>query len=500
MALTPASTRSPLAVLALSREQAEWFDGTPENSGASPRTALRPVLGPAPGDLAQAAREVLDAVGSGRRPCVLALAAGLVEQRVLPLPDLPRKELRKIFSRKAAALLGVAPDETLYTALPLFAQVAESARAEGESSDPARAGSALERKWLLVATKRSFAVELRLALRRQGIQVERVVSARLARLCRAQEVRGETGRACIVIDVESRAIAVGLIAGDVLAHQSQLEGSFEATPTMALTLIQEVKGLDAFWRKTSRGGSVEQVVVIGLPHERGRLLAHALTTALASASVTLLPGEDTAPDSGRLASLEACRSEGPFGVDLTVRLPARHAHLVTLGACLLIVTGGAGSLLHAHLARERDALEADSRIYAVHGRDPERVSERRAAARRAVDELADEASRIEAAGATGVPFEAALRDAFDAFGERAALLSLSIGSEAEGGEVAIAGETWSHPVASWRALEELAAELEASPRFEAVEVEPPRLADRGEDEVDPTRAGFAVRARREVAR
>ena len=207
------------AVLLLSHATAEWLELRPDGAAL---VGSSPVLGSAPEDVAKAAVAAMRAAGGTERRIVLALSGQLALQRTLVLPDLARKELARVFPRKAAALLECAQQDVLYAALPI--------QRERQGAE-----AAAEQKWQLVALRRPFMLALRKALRRERIQVARVVSAPLARLCEAQRLRDDSEKACIVVDVERDGVAVSLIAGDALRMQNRIIGSFESVPTMALS-------------------------------------------------------------------------------------------------------------------------------------------------------------------------------------------------------------------------------------------------------------------------
>ncbi len=449
------------AVLFLSRDWAGWYGPGPDGRPALGRAK---VLGAAPDDLAKAAVEAIANSGGKARPCVLALGSGMVSQRLMALPDLRRGELRSVFGRKAAAMIDGEPKDVLFAALPM----------EGEA---AADGEAQERRWLILAQDRNEAIDLRLALRNRRVKVRRVVVSRLARLCRAQEVRGDPHEVCVVIDVTHQAVVTSLITADVLAQQSSIEGDYVGTPAMTMHVVQEVRGLDAFWRRTHRGGRVGQVVVIGLDPERARALGQAISSTLPDADVITLPpveeGQELAPETGSQAAMAACSSTGPFNVDLTVHVPARHSYVLTLAACLLLVTVGLGSILHARLSRTLTSIEERARFFAFEARDLDHVVARNQAAVEAVEGMNVELERLLEAGAVGIPLEECLRDGLAAFGADATVTSLTIGPDEDGGEVAIAGVTGSHPVRAMQVLDGIGRRLEESPRFELIEIEPP---------------------------
>jgi hypothetical protein len=214
---------------------------------------------------------------------------------LIELPPLPPRDRKAVLRRKAAALAGCAPEEVIFTA----SLQASAARGATEPGD----------RWLIVALRRSFASELLSSLRTRGIRIARVVSLRLAPLREA--LAGQRARnldsGCVVVAVEPQATTVSLVAGAALVSQSTLTGSIAARPKLARALLQEIRSIDSFWRKTHRGSGVTEVAWIGLAAERGEPLRAALQTALPDARVHALVTEAAA----RGSLLAACSSWQP---------------------------------------------------------------------------------------------------------------------------------------------------------------------------------------------
>jgi hypothetical protein len=232
----------------------------------------------------------------------------------------------------------------------------------------------------------------------------------------------------------------------------------------------------------SRGQAVNQVVVIGVEFERSRLFANAIAAALPQAKVKLLPEESESQDadrktpSGRAASLAACRAQGPFQLDLTVHLQARHAYVFTLAACLLLVTGGVGVVAHQSMSRRLQTILENQRVLQGQASDLEDLRERNAAADAALERAMAECERMLEAGELGVPLASALEGALLAVGPKGELTSFVADRDRYGGQVALAGLTDADPLSSMRVLAGMQGALERSPLFENVELEAPTLA------------------------
>lgn len=463
--------RRPPAVLRLSRRWAEWLDWDAEGRATLER---RPVEGERPQDLARAALEAAAAAPRGRRRCIVALAEGLLKQRAIELPPMAAAARRAVLARKAAGLLDLSEDKVLYSALELA------------DDDVARSAQGATR-WLLVAQERAFAVALRTALEAGDLRPARIVSESLAHLDAAQRLRGEVAPACIVIDVGDAEVGVGLIAERAVHHMTVLPGSLSSAPALAMTLLHELRTLEAFWRKESRGSNVEQVVLLGLDAERSEALGAAVRSVLPAATLTADPAERGAPGAGRLASIAACSVQGPFALEIGVRRPVRTGRVLAVGAALLTLLGTFAVYSQRGTADETRRLREEATFLAREAADLEFLRASTAGAREAVARLDQEVQRLERTAALGVSLEACLREVLLACGRDAAALSIRVRAPWDGraGELVVSGRTSADPLGSTRRLALVAERLQSSRRFEAVEVlVPDSLPDAREGEAE----------------
>ena len=480
-------TSGPASVLSVGTDRVEWCGEAPKGGALYGSHAVEEET---PAGVARAALSAIEAAGDRPRPCVLALGRGLVEQRLLSLPELARGEARKVLPRKAAKLLGCEPTDALYAARRMPAPRG----AQGPQ------GSA-EGAWLLAAMRRSVSSELRLELRRLKVPIRRTVSGRLARLSRAQGIIGEgseDGEAALVVDIEHDAVRVGVLAGPSLVSQSSLAGDFDETPSMALALIQEIRNLQAYWRKASRGGSVSRVVIIGLHPDRGRLLETAVENALPESEVILLPGEGEEPQVGRIESLRACRAKGAFDLDLSVQLPRRRATTAALALAVLGMTASGGVVLNRHMADQLGALQREGARVAADAGALADLQERQGHAQTTVDSLGWEVERTLAVAQLGVPMGEMIGEILEVFGPDAALLSLSVAGTSDPPDVNLSGVTHAHPMAAWSALDRIQRQLEEGRHLEGIQVDSPSFAAGTIDEPDPP-LKFSLRALVEVS-
>lgn len=475
-----------LAVLHLTHEVAEWLG---PSDGAGSAYARAPVLGQSAPDLVAAAVEARTRAGATRERCVLVLGGKLLEQRTLALPELSRADLSRVLPRKAANVLNVETSEALYAVLPLAT----------ESRDGAE-GSA-ERRWFLMALRRSLVTALAASLQRAQFDVERMVCGRLARLCAAQVVRGAAEAACIVVDVDLDAVVVSLIQGEELRMQNRIQGSFESAPTMALSLVQELKTFDAFWRKSSRGAAVEQVVVLGLDLERSKLFATAVASALPGAQVLVRPEDSdaSAPRSivHRRVALGACLTAGPFALELALPTPPRRGVVASVAGAALLVAASFGVVLQERLASEAQRLQDERLAHERRGLDLERVRDENERTQALLDDALAETERFARSRGLGAPLARALECLVREIDGPAQLRSVALQRSGADGELRFQGVCDAAPLAAVRVLKGIVAALESTPELEQVWIAPPTL--RGELLADG-RLEFEGGARWESAR
>lgn len=443
-------------ILRLSRRWAEWLDFDVDGR---PTLERRGVEGDGPHDLARAALEAAAGAPRGRRRCIVALADGLLKQRVIELPPMAAASRCSVLERKAAGLLDRNVEQVLYAAL----EMADDGRARGASASS---------RWLLVAQERAFAVQLRTALEAGDLRPLRVVSESLAHLDHAQGLRRDVGPACVVIDVGDEEVGVGLIARTAVHHMTVLAGSLSSTPALAVTMLHELRTLDAFWRKESRGGVIEQVVLLGLDADRSEALGAAMRTVLPMATLIADPAERGVSGAGRLASIAACAARGPFTLETGARRPLRTSRLLVVGTVLLALLGSIAAYSQRGSAREAGRLREQASILAREGADLEGLRASTAAAREAIARLDQEVRRLERTAALGLDFEGCLREIFLACGRDATPLSIRVRAPWDGraGELVVSGRTSADPLESTRRLARVAERLQRSPSFEAVEV------------------------------
>lgn len=436
------------------------------------------VDGEHPAEFVSAALAAIRRAGMGRRPCVLALADTHAPERRVDVPPLRRKELQQVLERKAAQLLECGLEDTLYSA-----RAASSQRGAADETGL--------QPWIVVAMRRSFVVELSNRLRRHGLRVRKIVSARYARLSAliqafaAEDAPARQGpdasdaapRAVgtVVVDVELHSITIHLTHGPNVISDSQLAGSFQESPGLAVSLLQELRGLEAHWRKISRGGQLGRAVFAGLSAVGADRIRIAVATALPGVECSFLSGERDDAARARQASLAACAGQGPFDLDLTVQLPRRPsvaAFLVLIVACLL---GSVGVVAHAELSTRLVDLEAqEAALLGATGPLPE-LQDRAQDLEQGLARLAAETARAQQVLGLGLPLEDFLVQLFEVLAADADLQALTVTRSGETHNIRISGRTHSHPLRGLEALKRIESELTELPGYEQVELQPPTL-------------------------
>lgn len=405
--LRPASGK---AVLYIGPSSVEWF----ERVGADVRQARVDVPEADPGLLSEAAEQAWRAAGGTTRSCVLAFARPHSFHALVSLPEIGKKELGGVFQRRAQALATEAGS--------VYFLARDMDRESAEGGQPARIS------WLL-AGLRGGARELRMLLRDRGFRVRSVVSAELAALEWGRQRAADVDQAVLVIVVGHAAISVALVQGAHLYYQQSIEGDLATRPALASGLVHEIKTCAAFWRKKSRGQTVGQAVVVGLPKARVELMALTLASILPGVEVRAASDDERDP-SGRHGLLEAPRASGALNPELAFWLPQRRGRVGLLAAL--------GSM--AALALALGLFEAGSdRLNALRARalefrrataDLEQLQDRTRAADELVDEIGRHLERGKEVTAHGVPLERTLAVVLAALEGRAELEELSLRAEA----------------------------------------------------------------------
>ncbi|MEW6071884.1 MAG: hypothetical protein AB1726_04710 [Planctomycetota bacterium] len=478
----PRSPLSRLAVLAVSHHGVEWYERDPNGTV---RYGSHVPPGTRPPDIVAAAVEARRAAGGGRRRCVLALDHTLSRHRLIGLPPVAKKELPRIFERKARQLLELAEGPVYYSALPMGEE-------EGER------GREKQWRWLLTALDAESIRDLCLRLRGHGFHVHRVVSRSLAALAHAQAEAGVGDEPLIVVTVDHGIATVSLAAGDELVYRDRIEGDILTEPALATSVVQLVRTCAAYWRKHHRGQQVRRVLVLGMPVAQGRLLSHAIAPIIEGGTVDVLPREGDDEKAGRFAFLEATSGTGRLCPELAFPLPSRRFLTAVLGLAFLVASGILAWTVHGNATAELRDLQLDTASLntTIAALAPFAVENRRI--EDGVAGLNAYLGRAAAVGSHGVDLEGLLDTILAAFAGRAELTEIAVGPAADGGhEIGLRGEADPDPARVLCDLEEIRRSLESDPGIARVDLRlPARLPDAAGGRAEPF--VFEIQARVEV--
>lgn len=483
MKISATKTKALESVLHLDEKWVEWLGHRKDGSPGYARVAIE---GPGLDGIVKAAVEAVRASGAPGRACTVALGRGLLHQERLELPDLDKPSLKAVLERKASKLID--GDEKS----PLFASLAFPATDEEETVG----------KRLLVVLGRDEIRELLRRLKSQGIQARHLVAAEFERLSASYRVADHEEDAYIFVDVGLESCLITLVANKVIGHQTRLAGSLEEDQGRVLTLIQELRSLDFHWRKLSRGGTIRQVVLVGLNKQKARLFEAALKNAMGAVELVVLDywgeQEDQHSQSGRLSALNAGTTKGEFSLDFSPLLPKSLVPLVMASAALLLMT--AIGLLEIHDWLSREIRETNSKTSQITAQavDLQALRGQHKAADKGIKELHSELNRLQKTANVGIRLQACLEDTLRAFSENGALLTFSIEKNFDGTKARFIGETSAHPLKAYQSLEALRAKLEASDQFKGVEIVPIGKQP-GEERSTIKTSSFRVTARMEDA-
>ncbi len=445
-------------------------------------------------ELAEFIARQLIAHGVPKRSIVLGLAPDLVLPRVIELRSLPQRDLEAVMARRASGLLELEPKEVAYSALAL----------DGEDVE--------ERRWLVHAIAKAPLAKMQKAFRDLGFTVKHVIPGRTApfvseRCIQAAAAEGAT----LVALFERDQCAIGLLSGGRIVHVSSIRGGAqdyaEGSPNLK-AFVQELRGIDAFWRRASRGESVNAVVVGGLESSFVHDFEPAIRGGLGEVKIELLGGDDAAismegagnqedpdpamslfddpHDAARMGLLGTFLSSRTAVLDMSVELRPRVRSLIAVSTASALVLGAMAFSVRSDLQEKADQLT--QRAAAVHSavvdlpglQNLERdVIALESEVRAACEEL-------RAVSAAGISIHDLTDGILSAFGDGLELLSASavapIPAQNQDGVVRLRGTVQDMPGATATALNALEDRLAALPGVVGAHVELPSLSDREANE------------------
>ncbi|MEM9380064.1 MAG: hypothetical protein AAGB93_08950 [Planctomycetota bacterium] len=477
------------------------------------------------GDLASYVAGQLASHGIARRPVVVALAPQMMETRILELPDLIGRDLETVVARRAASLCDLEPGEAAFSAVSL----------DGEDSP--------ERRWLVHAVQRDTLTDFQSEMRARGYPVRSVVSARSALFLSAgvEAASSATGGATLAVLFEREACAIGVLDEGRIVHLSVVPGGSHthlSDPDAARAFVHELRSIDAFWRRKSRGRSIAGVVVGGVAPSFVDRLHPAIRSALGDVAVNALdqhvdpvvrgsdapapaeattespaPAEateaspapsaseetavkdlpvaelgpiDRAEESARIAVLDAIRTARLDALDLAIELRPRAKKVLAISVVSALAWGMLAQGVRSELHGTARALENETEIASNAASDLERwraldgrVQETEAKLRAARDEL------VEAAG-VGLPTDRLVAGLFGALDRDTALLSINaygpaLSPQGSGGSVRIRGVVRDEPGRTAAALARFEERLSGLSCVTTVDMDIPNLSERAGD-------------------
>ena len=388
---------------------------------------------------------------------MLVLGEGQVRHGVQKLPPLARKDLERVMTRKAATECETSPGETLFSCLQLWNRGEESCH------------------WTVAMIERKRLLETQLRLRSHGFKVRRVTSISTAILNRARLLTRDSDTATIVVVIGPRAVEVSLIAGDEQVSSEVLKGDFLEAGHLVASLVQSVRTLAAFWRRSKRGQEVGDICLFGLPPDRGSLLAQTLQSTLPEVDVHVEPGADAeGEDVGRIALLAGCYDDGPLAADLTLRLPWRNSTILAAATLIVAVTSGSFWFTQRSLAEKRQKLAFEAARLEQCEPDLLELQEASENAGRDLAELQRQLEQAEAVWGHEAEYEKVLAALAGVFEGRATFLGLTLERGTGGGRnLTVNGLTTADPVRSVATIGEMEQELSLMPGFQEVRIDLP---------------------------
>lgn len=443
----------------------------------------------------------LRAEGLSKRPVIVALAPELISAKILELPPLSPRDLHGVIARRAAALLDLEADEASFSAIAL----------DGED--------AADRRWLVHATAKKPLTEFQSTLRSIGYPAKVVIPARTAPFLssRCTDAAIDSG-ATLVALFERDSCAIGLLSEGRIVHLSSLRGGIGphlSEPQTARAFVQELRGVDAFWRRTSRGDRVGAVLIGGaeslvveqlgaairgaLGDVEVKMLDAAVTSArqedgaLPVASLEALDAEnddgldplDEATERARIALLGSLTSNRIGGLDLAVDLRPRGRNVLLVGSASAVVFGTLAATLRMDLEGRAAQLAVEAQVFEAAAADLEELQGLERSVRGIESQVRTACDELQAASSVGLPAMDLVDGVFGAFDGRTELLSISATgpSLAQGGEgvLRLRGVVEDVPGETAASLSSLEARLRGVVGVSDVEIEMPSLSDRAGD-------------------
>lgn len=446
--------------------------------------------------LAAAVVEELQREGVKRQSVVVALGTDFAKTKILSMPPLAPRDRQQVLDRKAASLCDVGPNEVAFVAHGL----------DGEDSP--------EPRWLVDAAPRGPLSALQMEFRRLGFPVREVVAARTAAFLAPRASMGSDA-AHLVALFESEHCAIGVLRGERLCHLSVVPGGAHAhltDPDAARGLIQELRSLDAFWRRASRGEAIERMAFGGIDPFVVERLTPGIRAALGAVPIVALDepseGADKPNSDGSLpiggldvqdvadrvddevVPLDARETNRIFsrlvgigtarldGADMRLALKPKVSSVVAVAVASAAVCAGVGFTIKEDLALRAAELDREAIWIEEQASDLEELEAFRSRAANAVGQLRLARSEVDQIASLGLPAGSLLAGVFAAFSDNVQLLNLGAtqaSSSSKGPTIRLRGVVTDAPGATARELVSLEQRLRAIPGVVSARVELPDI-------------------------
>ena len=423
--------------------------------------------------LAKLALEARRRAGGRARRYRLVLGDSILTPQLVTLPTLPRKELQRVFERRAARLSGLEGRRVLFTT-----------RAMGKPSvDPTE--HSRQQRWLFLGFDGDLVETLRQQLSERGLRTRRIVSGGLTALSEALEKAPASEGAVIVAVVGEDTISISLVEERCLLDRDAIRGRLASDPAAAAALVQEVRSYAGYWRKHSRGGTVDRVILAGALPESASLLVHALSNALPQARVLLArPENDSPQDDGetvvpeRIAVHAQHRPPAPIDPDLSFPLAPKRRLAALAGSVLFLGTGALALEQYEHGLHGLEEIRSDTEDCVARVGEHDDVLRAGRRHEQELDRLASLLERNRSISRYGLSLERILEQALEAFDGRAVFEEIEVRPAESGWEdrLTLHGTVERAPGAALERLGAIVDQLEASAEFDGVRlVLPDRL-------------------------
>ena len=404
-----------------------------------------------PQAVVRVARGLVHEGGDKPGPCIVVLGGDLLRQRIYSLGAIPVREQAAVLRRKAANLMEVEERQVIFSALPL-------ATHDGET----------DFRWLISAIKLSDLRALQEHLWLDGFRAKQFLYGRQS-LLRAAEANLSTeadDEAWIIVGAEDAGVSISLVAAGQLVQQSLVPGVFRDNPTMAASVLQEMRGFESYWRRFSRGGAIDDVFVAGLTNADSDHFELACHAALPNSEFLAVGDEDAqTPEQARALYLHACTQGQGLAGDFSLPAPVRRKGLLAAAALTLCVGMLLGREVQTRLTHKAEAKRTHTEWIGGEIPDLAQIESDldRMQARRA--ELALRGELASVVGSAGLELGDWLSITRQAFDGRAVLESIHFDDNGGEASLAVGGRVSADPTESTLALAGISEALRSVPEL-----------------------------------